>query len=93
MSRILIVGVALLVGIGCQEPQRLEMDEPISLDEVPNAALESAQVRLPDVELEEAWKVPADDRHPEAFELRGRNANGKYRDIKVTAEGEILEVD
>ncbi len=85
----LLAALALLTGCGEEEAER---EEVVPLDKLPPAALKAAREKLPDIRFKDAWKTTADDGR-EAFEVRGQNERGKTRDVKVTADGQVLEVD
>ena len=51
----------------------------------------AAQKELPGVKFDAAWKESEGGKA--AFELRGKNPQGKIRDVKVTEDGRVLEVD
>lgn len=91
MSRPLLGALTIAVGIlaGCGGER--EHDEVVPLDRIPEPALKAAQAKLPGVKFDGAWKERDGD--SEAYEIRGRTREGKIRDIKVTASGEVLEVD
>jgi hypothetical protein len=84
-----LMSVALL--LGCEGDRRPAPMNRLTIDKLPPAALKAAKAKLPDVAFEEAWKV--DEGGREAFEVRGTNPRGKTRDIRVTADGKILEID
>lgn len=86
-----IVGTLLLIAVGCGEV--LEPTELVPIEKVPDAAMKTAREKLPDVKFDTAWKEHEQEDGEEVFEVRGKTANGKTRDIKVTAGGKVLEVD
>ena len=53
--------------------------------------MEAAKKKLPDVKFETAWTEKDGDKLN--YEVRGKDKNGKTRDVKVSPTGEILEVD
>jgi hypothetical protein len=83
--------LAISVLSGCQEqPQR---DDSIPLEKVPAAALAAAKKALPGVRLKTAWKAK-DQSGGEFYEIRGHSReSGRTRDVRVTPEGRVLEVD
>jgi hypothetical protein len=85
--RALAVAAGIFAGCGAER----DRDPVVPIDQVPEAALKAAGAKLPGVRFDGAWKVRDGDR--EAFEIRGRTPEGKIRDVKVTASGEVLEVD
>jgi hypothetical protein len=48
----------------------------------------SAKGKLPEVKFDTAWKTRSGN-----FEVRGKTAAGKVRDVQVSPEGKIIEVD
>jgi hypothetical protein len=59
----------------------------VPIDKVPETVMKTAQEKLPDVKFETAWK------EGEAYEVRGKSKDGKVRDVRVSPEGKVLEVD
>jgi hypothetical protein len=89
-----VVSLALVAGCG-------EHDEPaglrkkvIELDKVPAAALKAAAKELPDVKLEDAWENVDAEGKLHSYEIRGLNPkSGKIREVRVSREGKVLEVE
>jgi hypothetical protein len=91
--RKLVVSVAVLAMLqvcGCGERTRLAEDA-VPLEQVPGPAMAAAQKQLPGVKFDAAWKELEGEKV--AYELRGKNPHGKIRDVKVTPDGRVLEVD
>lgn len=65
-----------------------EKAENVPLDKVPEPAIKSAKEKLSDVKFEQAWKTRNGN-----YEVRGKDKNGKVRDIQVKPAGEVVEVD
>ena len=87
MTRTLIaVLVATCFVVGCGE--KTPKGENVELDKVPELVMKVAKEKLPDVKFEQAWKTPNGN-----YEVRGKNKNGKVRDIQVKPDGEVVEVD
>jgi hypothetical protein len=53
--------------------------------------MEGARKELSGVQFEAAWKEPEGGKA--AFEIRGKNPQGKIRDVKVPEDGKMPEVD
>ena len=53
--------------------------------------MEAAKKKLPDVTFETSWTEKNGDKI--TYEVRGKDKNGKTRDVKVSPTGDILEVD
>ena len=81
-----VVMLALLFVVGCGE--KTPTGENVPLDKVPEPVMTVAKEKLPDVKFEQAWKTPNGN-----YEVRGKEKNGKVRDIQVKPDGEVVEVD
>jgi hypothetical protein len=80
----------LLLVQGCSK-RAGPKDQVVPLDQVPQAAIEAAQQKLPDIKFQTAWKkkVGNDD----VYEIRGKNAQGRIREAEVYADGRIYEIE
>jgi hypothetical protein len=85
-------GLAALAMIGCGG-EKLEAEPTVPLADVPAAAKEAAAKELPGVHFETAWKVGGGQGGEASYEIRGRDENGKTRELRVTASGKVLEVE
>ena len=86
MRRLLMLAF-LLSATGCGGCGS-EKTENVTLDKVPEPAMKSATEKLPDVKFEQAWKTRNGN-----YEVRGKDKNGKVRDIQVKPDGTVVEVD
>ncbi len=78
--------VVAIVMAGCGG--KIEKTEIVPLDKVPAAAMDAAKTKLPDVKFDTAWKTKNGN-----YEIRGKSAEGKVRDLQVTESGTVVEVD
>ncbi len=78
--------VVLCVMIGCGEIEPGAKNVP--LEKVPDPVMKVAKEKLPNVTFEQAWTTPKGN-----YEVRGKDKNGKVRDIQVKPDGEVVEVD
>jgi hypothetical protein len=80
---------------GCNEPgiTSTTVQRPIPVGELPEPILKAAKKELPDVEFKEAWKNLDHGKTLQSYEVRGRNARGKIREVRVSTTGEILEME
>ena len=62
--------------------------ELVPLEKLPEGVLQTAQDKLPEVEFNAALK-----RSDGGYEVRGKDKQGKVRDIEFSASGEVLEVE
>ena len=79
----------LLLATGCGEI--FEETEMVPIDKVPESVMKVAKEKLPDVKFDTAWTEKEGDKT--VYEVRGKSADGKTRDIKISPDGTVLEVD
>jgi hypothetical protein len=89
MRRTSILAAKLVAMFGCGEHG--ENDVPMPLDKVPPSVVKVAEGKLPGVKFDSAYKETKDGK--DVYELRGKTKEGKIRDVEVTADGKVLEVD
>ncbi len=85
MRSILMTLVLCLIS-GCGE--RAPSTANLPLEQVPEPVMKVAREKLPHVTFEQAWTTPSGN-----YEVRGKDKDGKVRDIQVTPSGELVEVD
>lgn len=76
----LVVAMAL----GCGEKNQGEN----LIDKVPANLMTIAKENLPDVTFDQAWKTSKGN-----YEIRGKMKSGRVRDIQLTPEGKVVEID
>ena len=81
---LLILAFLLFAGCGRETPS----GQNVPLDKVPQEVMDVAKQKLPGITFEQAWTTPTGN-----YEVRGRDKNGKVRDIQLKPSGEIVEVD
>ena len=62
--------------------------EMVPLDKLPEGMVQTAKEKLPDVQFESTLK-----RRDGTFEVRGKDKQGKVRDVEFSATGEVTEVE
>ena len=91
--RFLLVVVGFLAISGCGEegvtPDTIR--KPLPIAEVPDLVLKAAQKDLPDVTFTDAFENLEKGVTLQSYEIKGRNAKGKIREVRVSLTGEILE--
>ena len=91
-----LLTLAATLAIGCGGPDadsgRMAR-RTMTLDEVPQAARDAASKALPGITFEEAWGNVDRDGTLHSYEVRGRAANGRIREVRVATDGEILEME
>ncbi len=92
----LVVSCAAAAVGGCgehDEPPGLTK-QALAFDDVPAKVRDAAAKAVPGVKLDEAWKNLDRDGKLHSYEIRGRNpADGKIREVRVSLDGEILEME
>ena len=89
MKRIAVYLLAVCMGLtGCGKHEQTEM---VPIDKVPDAVMKVAKEKLPDVNFDTAWTESEGGKT--FYEVRGKSKDGKTRDIKVSTEGKVIEVD
>ncbi len=53
--------------------------------------MEIARKELPGITFDTAYKLKVDGK--DAFEIRGKNKQGKIREVELSATGEVLEIE
>lgn len=84
--RRVVVTVALCAALGCGGAPKIEKT-PMTVADVPADIMKIAKEKLPDVTFTEAYKENGN------FELRGKDKRGKLREIDVTPDGKVVELD
>ena len=88
-ASLIIQFVLLLLIAGCGEA--FEKTEMVPIEKVPEPVMKVAKEKLPGVKFDTAWTETEGDQT--VYEVRGKSADGKTRDIKVSPDGTVLEVD
>jgi hypothetical protein len=98
MTKRLIATTALLLMLtlgfftGCEEREPKLGRTPIALDKAPAELLATAQKQLKDVKIDDVWENHVEGtKGIHSYEFRGRNAQGKIREVRVGLDGKILE--
>ena len=74
---------------GCENEPKA--DQVVPLDQVPPNLLEIAKKELPGYTFDTVYKMKVDGN--DAYEIRGKNKDGKSREVEVSITGEVLEVE
>jgi hypothetical protein len=82
--------LVLLFALGCGGEQP-KSDEVVPLDQVPANLLEVARKQLPDYTFDTVYKIKVNGK--DAYEIRGKNKQGKVREVEVSSTGEVLAVE
>jgi hypothetical protein len=85
----LLATFLIIVAAGCGGQR--ETQETVPLDQLPPGALDLAHKKLPDVKFDSARKAKYQGQ--DAIEIRGKNKQGKIREVEVDLNGNLLEVE
>jgi len=85
-SLALIVALGLL---GCES--RPTADQIVPIDQVPAPLMEIARKQLPGFTFDTAYKMKVEGK--DAYEIRGKNKQGKTREVELSTTGEVLAVE
>ena len=90
MRKTTVLAASLILGTaGCGG--QTETMETVPLDRLPPGALDLAKRELPDVKFESARKGKYEGQ--DSIEIRGRNKEGKIREVESDLTGKVLEVE
>ena len=87
--KLLVASILCFSIAGCGEV--FEKTEMVPIDKVPETVMKVAKEKLPGVKFDTAWTEKAGDKI--VYEVRGKSSDGKTRDIKISPDGSVLEVD
>ena len=79
----------LLAALGSGE--EVEHLDPVPLDKLPAGSVEAAAKALPDVKFDRARKAKFNGQ--DAFEIIGKDGRGKTREVEVSTEGKVLDIE
>ena len=82
-----LVAVVCCVLCGCggfSPPKKTTLE----LKDVPADILKIAREKLPDVKFDTAWQMSNG-----TYEVRGKAKNGKVREINITPDGTVVEIE
>lgn len=83
-----LLSLVLLSAMACgSTPPTGGRKEPMDLGKVPEKIMKIAKEKLPDVEFDRAFRLSNGD-----YEIRGKNKSGKVREIEISPEGEVKEI-
>lgn len=79
---------------GCgEELPRGFSRKTVDLGELPEPVMKAAKKAIPGVQFKDAWANLDAKKTLHSYEIRGRAANGKIREVRVSPAGEVLELE
>jgi hypothetical protein len=85
--RTVIAAVVLALVVGCGGSAAQNREE-IPLSDVPENVMTVAKEKLPDVTFDKAWRKKNGE-----YEVSGKNKKGKVREIDITPDGKVTEIE
>ncbi len=85
-----ILGFGVLFQPGCGE-SRPAADQVVPIDQIPANLMAIARKELPGITFDSATKMKVDGQ--DAFEIRGKNKQGKTREVELSTTGEVLAIE
>ena len=68
------------------------MSDPIvPIDQVPTAIMDQARKELPGYTFDTVYQMKVDGK--DAYEIRGKNQQGKVREVEISGSGEVLGIE
>ncbi len=85
MRQAILAVILICCAVGCGSSQQ---SKALTIDGVPKNLLAIAKEKLPDVTFDQAVK-----KSNGVLEVRGKDKNGKVRDIEFSPTGEVVEIE
>lgn len=80
-----------LLFLPCGCAGKPESDRIVPIDQVPKPVMEAARKELPGYTFDTVYSMKVDGK--DAYEVRGKNKQGKVREVEVTAAGDVLGIE
>ena len=77
--------------VGCSVEEAFEGNQSVALENIPAPAMEAAKKAMPGIIFNKAYKARIDGQ--DAFEIVGKTAHGKTKEVEVTATGKVLNIE
>ncbi|OWK43244.1 hypothetical protein [Fimbriiglobus ruber] len=84
--RAIVAALALAVAVGCGGEKGGK--ESVPLEQVPANVMTVAKEKLPGVTFDRAWRKKNGE-----FEVSGKDKKGKIREIDITPDGTVTEIE
>jgi hypothetical protein len=85
--RAILAAVVLAAAVGCGGAAGQNRTD-IPLSEVPENVMKVAKEKLPDVTFDKAWRKKNGE-----YEVSGKDKKGKVREIDITPDGQVTEIE
>lgn len=81
-----VAGMTALAGCGAAQPSAATV--PVKFEDLPPAFVATAKKELPGVRFDSAFRKPNG-----TLEIRGREKNGKVREVEIRPDGTVEEIE
>ena len=82
----MVAGITAIAGCGSAQPPAATV--PVAFEDLPPAFVKTAKKELPGVRFDSAFRKPNG-----TLEIRGREKNGKVREVEIRPDGTVEEVE
>jgi hypothetical protein len=89
MRRTFLAAAIALAALGCGDDEP-EGAQSVPIDQVPPRLMEVARKQLPGIPFDRAYKIDVGGK--DAYEIRGKDSQGKIREVEVSQDGQVIEV-
>ena len=92
-----LCALVLLAPFGCGEHENGEevpvSRKTVSVQDVPPDLMAAAKKALPGIEFNQAWQNFNKEKVLFSYEIKGKAANGKIREVRIGLDGAVLEME
>ena len=89
MHRSWAIAASLVIVAGCDDTPK--SDDLVPINQVPADVMAVARRELPGINFTTAYKLKVDG--ADAYEVRGKDARGKVREVEISATGKVIEIE
>ncbi len=65
----------------------------VKIDSIPASVIDAGKKAVPGVTFDDGWQNLTPEGKLHSYEIRGKASNGKTREVRVSPEGKILEME
>lgn len=90
----LAFALPMILAIGCEEEVPSgTVRKVVKIETIPASIIDAGKKAIPGVTFEDGWQNLTPDGKLHSYEIRGKAANGKTREVRVAPDGKILEME
>jgi hypothetical protein len=88
----LLLVAPMVVSLGCEEELPSgTVRKVVKIETIPAAVIDAGKKAIPGATFDDGWQNLTPDGKLHSYEIRGKAANGKTREVRVAPDGKILE--